>query len=391
VTSIQQSVIPYHFSRDSTLNERLNILHERILETHSIVDRISVAIYDAPDDLLRTFIQSTRDGNVMTLYEYPLADSSSLSALAQLGESRVVNDIPVEIASNSPHSLWLKNQGYRASFTLPIYNNGAFMGFVFFDSKQSFAFTPEIQRELNLYSSLINMSICSEFAAIRSIMASVKVARDFANLRDFETGKHLERMSRYAHIIARSIAPAHKLSDEFVEHIFLFAPLHDIGKIGIPDSVLLKNGQLDADERRVMESHVIKGCEIVTKVLGEATVNHLPDSRMMMNIVKYHHELLDGSGYPDGLQGDEIPIEVRIVTVADIFDALTSKRPYKKVWTIKEAFIELNNMVNAGMLAADCVAALAAHSDEAELICERYQDLSSEDWRQNFDELLAKR
>lgn len=377
MSSVQNTNIYGHVESDCSLNERLNNLHDRILSAIPVIDRIAVVIYDASDDNLKTFINSTRKGEAITSYDFKLSDSPSLYKLATRGEPRVINEIQEVIKSNSSHSNWLLQQGYRSSFTLPIYDNGEFIGFVFYDSMEQWAFSQEVQRDLSLYSSLINMSISSEFAAVRSIVASAKVARDFAHLRDFETGTHLERMARYSRVIAKSIAPVHHLNDEFVEHVLLFAPLHDIGKIGIPDSVLLKPGKLDVAERKIMESHVTKGFEIVKKILGDFALQHLPDSKIMINIVKCHHEFLDGSGYPHGLTGNQIPIEAKIVTVADIFDALTNKRPYKYVWSVNEAFDELSRMVVVGKLDAGCVAALKRNVEEVENINQRYQDLSA--------------
>lgn len=371
---VLQPFAPHLFESDSTLTQRLGILHDRILTAIPSVDRIAVAIYDAADDKLKTFINSTRKGAAIGSYDFKLSDSPSLYTLAASGEPRVIDEIQDAIKSNTPHSDWLLKQGYRSSFTLPIYDNGEFIGFIFFDSVEHAVFNQQVQRDLSLYASLINLSISNEFSAVRSIVASAKIARDFAHLRDFETGTHLERMARYSRIIAKTIAPLYSLSDEFVEHIFLFAPLHDIGKIGIPDNVLLKPGKLDASEHRVMQSHVAKGCEIVQKILGDFAIQHLADSKLMLNIVKYHHEFLDGTGYPHGLKGNGIPLEARIVTVADIFDALTSKRPYKPVWTTLNACEELHKMVVAGKLEASCVAAILENPEEIEAIQTRYQD-----------------
>jgi HD-GYP domain-containing protein (c-di-GMP phosphodiesterase class II) len=164
------------------------------------------------------------------------------------------------------------------------------------------------------------------------------------------------------------------LGDEFAERVFLFAPLHDIGKIGVPDSILQKPGALDAAERRVMETHVTKGCDVLDKVISHFGLHNQADAAIMRNIVACHHELLDGSGYPHRLAGDAIPIEARVVTVADIFDALTSTRPYKAPWSVRDALAELARMAQAGKLDAGCVAALTRHSAAASAIIAQHQD-----------------
>ncbi len=361
------------FSSGSTLNERMRQLHQRILETMPAVDRVACAIYDAREDLLKTFINSTR-GEALAAYQFPLSESRSLSELAHSGRTRVIDDIPATLQSDNTHSRWVLEQGYLSSFTVPLYDNGGFAGFVFFDARERSAFTPVVQRDLALYCNLINMVLSSEFAAVRSIVATVAVARDFTHLRDFETGAHLERMARVARVIAQAIAPRRGLSDEFIEHVYLFAPLHDIGKIGVPDHILLKQGRLTPQERVLMQSHVTKGGEMIDRIVGDFNLHQMPDSTVMKNIVLMHHEFLDGSGYPAGLRGEQIPVEARIATVADIFDALTSQRPYKKAWPIDEACVELERMAADGKLDGDCVAALRAHTAELGEILQRYRD-----------------
>ena len=123
-----------------------------------------------------------------------------------------------------------------------------------------------------------------------------------------------------------------------------------------------------------MEGHVQKGVDVLEKILGDFGVENLPDSTVMRNIVAGHHEFLDGSGYPKGLKGDAVAIESRIVTVADIFDALSSPRPYKKAWTIDESIGELDRLVAAGKLDGHCVAALRENATEVAVIAERHRD-----------------
>ncbi len=362
------------FQGDGSVNERLSALHDRILETMPHIARIACTLYDKSQDQLKTFVNSTRKGMALHAYQAKLSDSYSLQQLASSGKCRAIENISDIITHSSPHSDWLLQQNYKSSFTVPMYDNGQLLGFIFFDSMELAYFSHAIQRDLLLYCNLINMALSNELAAVRSVLASAQVARDFANLRDFETGAHLERMAKYAKLIATGVAEAYRLSDETIEHIYLFAPLHDIGKIGIPDQILLKPGPLDAEERNIMESHVLKGEQIMLKVIGDFSLEHLPDSKIMQNIVACHHEFMNGTGYPRQLQGEQIPIEARIVTVADIFDALTSQRPYKKPWPVADAIDELRKMVQLGKLDENCVNALAAQLDIAATIVENYPD-----------------
>lgn len=146
-----------------------------------------------------------------------------------------------------------------------------------------------------------------------------------AEYKDNETGMHVLRMSHYAEILAK----AYGMSDEAAENILHAAPMHDIGKIGIPDSIMLKPGKLTEEEFAMMKTHP----EIGADIIGDADSELL---RLAKSVSLTHHEKWDGSGYPQGLEGETIPLEGRIVAVADVFDALTSKRPYKDAWSVEE-------------------------------------------------------
>ncbi len=145
-----------------------------------------------------------------------------------------------------------------------------------------------------------------------------------AEYKDNETGMHVVRMSHYAHVIARMIG-MHE--PDLLLHAM---PMHDVGKIGIPDHILLKKGKLDADEWAIMLKHP----EIGAKIIGE---HEYPLLRMARVVSLTHHERWDGKGYPAGLAGEEIPLEGRIAAIADVFDALTTERPYKKAWDVEKA------------------------------------------------------
>jgi putative two-component system response regulator len=147
-----------------------------------------------------------------------------------------------------------------------------------------------------------------------------------AELRDVDTGLHIERMSAYTAVLARAVG----LSPERVSLLQTASPMHDIGKIGIRDTVLLKPGLLDPDERREMECHA----EIGHGILKDSDTELLQLGALL---ALTHHERFDGTGYPHGLAGEEIPLEGRIAAVADVFDALTSDRVYRDAFTVEEA------------------------------------------------------
>jgi putative two-component system response regulator len=147
-----------------------------------------------------------------------------------------------------------------------------------------------------------------------------------AEYRDNETGMHVVRMSQSCGIVARELG----LSEAECDLLLRASPMHDIGKIAIPDEVLLKPGILSSGEWETMKTHSEVGAEILSGY----------DSELMQvasEIARTHHERWDGQGYPAGLKGEEIPLYTRIVSVCDVFDALTSERPYKKAWSVKEA------------------------------------------------------
>ncbi|MEQ1532394.1 MAG: response regulator [Sideroxydans sp.] len=147
-----------------------------------------------------------------------------------------------------------------------------------------------------------------------------------AEYRDPETGAHILRMAHYSKHIARVLG----LSVEQQELLLESAPMHDIGKVGTPDMILLKPGKLTNDEFSVMKQHAVIGYEVLN-------TSSSPLLKVAAEIAHTHHEKFDGSGYPRGLVGEDIPLFGRIVAVADVFDALTSERPYKKAWSIEDA------------------------------------------------------
>ncbi len=175
----------------------------------------------------------------------------------------------------------------------------------------------------------------------RQFLASLNA---LAKARDNETGNHIIRTQFYVKIIAARLRSSglytEILTDKFIDYLFKASPLHDIGKVGIPDSILLKNGSLTDEEWSVMKTHTLIGENILDSVDAE----HGGEADLVGIAIKIaggHHEKWDGSGYPRGLVGQDIPLEARIMSLADMYDALVSERVYKKAWTVEQATQEI--------------------------------------------------
>jgi putative two-component system response regulator len=178
-----------------------------------------------------------------------------------------------------------------------------------------------VHARVRTHLSLVRMEALRE-----SRLAIVQCLGLAAEYKDNETGMHVLRMSHFAHVLGRAAGMSEAEADDLLHA----APMHDVGKIGIPDRILQKPGPLDAEEWTIMQSHAAIGAAII----GEHGSGMLALAR---NIAMTHHEKWDGSGYPNGLAGEAIPLEGRIVAIADVFDALTSVRPYKQAWTEEAA------------------------------------------------------
>jgi putative two-component system response regulator len=183
-----------------------------------------------------------------------------------------------------------------------------------------------------------------------------------AEYKDNETGMHVMRMSHYSRIIAKGYG----FSEIEAENLFNAAPMHDIGKIGIPDSIMLKPGKLTKEEFAVMQQHP----EIGAEILGESDSDLIELAKV---VSLTHHEKWDGSGYPKGLKGQNIPIEGRIVALADVFDALTSVRPYKDAWPLDKTLAFIDEQTGKHF-DPEVVTVFNSKLDELLVVKERWKD-----------------
>ncbi len=203
-----------------------------------------------------------------------------------------------------------------------------------------------MQRELENYNKQLQKTINAQIRRMNEeqrlvMLAMAKLAED----RDSLDNTHVENVGKNARLIALSLQFSPKftklISNEFVETIELAAPLHDIGKMRIPDSVLLKPGKLTEEEMAVMRTHSRIGAETLRSIYSLSEKN--PAIEMAIDIAEYHHERWDGKGYPDGLKGTEIPLSARISAIADVYDVLISERCYKPAYTHEKAIEIINS------------------------------------------------
>ena len=360
-------------NRHIPLREKLICAHTSLKEVFPFIVRIAIALYDPETKILKTFLHSNDDESPLEHYQTLLDDAPMLKEVLKQGKPRVVNNMLTFENGEHEHTQRIGRSGYAASYTLPIFNDGIFLGFIFFNSREGDVFTEKVLREIDLYGHLVSLMVINELTSIHTLSAAVRTTGSITHMRDPETGCHLDRMSRYSRIIAMALADKYELDDVYIEHVFMFAPLHDIGKIGTPDDILMKPAELNPDETVIMKQHARKGREMIDEPVDNFGLESFEYIDMLRNIAEFHHESVNGSGYPDGRVDSEIPLEARIVAVADVFDALTSKRPYKEAWSNQKAIDMLKSLAGE-KLDHDCVEALLNNMNEVERIQQQFKE-----------------
>jgi HD-GYP domain-containing protein (c-di-GMP phosphodiesterase class II) len=340
----------------TSLNARMAWLHERIRQHHPQVHRIAIALYDARHGLIKTYVSSGDADDALTHCQQPLDTVPSLAALALAHDTRVIHDFTQLAPPLGKRTAWLLSRGYRSSYTVPLHLSGELLGFLFFDSRKPGAFDARLPDDLQIHVQLCRLSL-------QNIIRLSRAFADMAPGAGADGDRHGDRVAGYARIIARAVAPHFACSDEFIEHVYLFAPMHDLGHCGAPRAVSHEPGLIDDFERHRIREQVAHGLQLIDDVMEGAGGALASCARVLRNIVGDHHEFLDGSGCPRGLRGAEVPLEARIVAVADIFDALSSGGAGTPRERNEDALARLRRLCDAGKLDPLCVAGLAADPD----------------------------
>ena len=229
----------------------------------------------------------------------------------------------------------------------------------------------ELMKEIENNSRNLEKQVKERTEEIRKTQrATIFALSSIADARDSETGNHLERMRNYSVLMMQlyKYEEDHaEITGQFLKDIYDSSVLHDVGKVGIPDSILLKKGSITVEEFEIMKTHTVIGYDALKKDLGSDSLLN-----MAMDIVLYHHERWDGKGYPAGLKGEDIPLSARAVSIADVYDALTSERPYKRAFGHEETIEIMKG--EAGKFDPNLFALFLKNSNEFDKIRKKYSD-----------------
>jgi HD-GYP domain-containing protein (c-di-GMP phosphodiesterase class II) len=340
------------------LQEFLVGVHGRLRRLDPAIGRISFVIHDPATDQLRTYLSHDPEVPERRFDERTLASLPTLISPKAQREARVIDDLATELDPTQEHNRWLLAQGWRSCLTVPLLRRDVLLGFLFLDASRPAAFDGPALEILQPHLDLLLLRIGDDLGSMADLHAILELIVEIAALRDPQTGHHLRRVSHYCRLVAQELAEELPLPPDFAELLFRFGALHDVGKMGIPDRILLKPREHDPAERAVMRSHVAIGIALIERLIETLHLGDEPATQLLRQVVAHHHEYLDGSGYPAGLRGEAVSLAGRIVAVADIYDSLTQARPYKAAFSEHHAEQILRSMVGAGKLDGRCVEAL---------------------------------
>ncbi|MBB1466320.1 HD domain-containing protein [Vibrio sp. SG41-7] len=300
------------------MNNIINALYFEIVKIskkHPNISRLSVAL--VRDGYLHNFFVWDNTKNTPT--NFP---KKKIGKDSNLGDIIISNDITV-------------SGNHKSKMRLPFYISGNLLGVIYLNSKTEFFFQEnfkEINNEVENLKKTLKENLL-KYLSFKEKSYGILIE---SQKKDIETYKHLIRVKSYCYLLASEYEK--RYSSEKINPFLIseYSTYHDIGKINIPDDILLFTGKYSSEQRAIMNQHCQFGVQIIKNIIRDNNLNSI-DTQVMTNIILHHHERWDGHGYPKKLRGSEIPIEARIVTICDVFDALISKRPYKEPWPKDDA------------------------------------------------------
>lgn len=278
----------------------------------------------------------------------PLKETS-LSCIVETGKERIINDLEEHVKGKplKEYNKLLLEEGIRSSITFPLKNNGEVIGIIFFSCNTKNIYKNEHVRFLKTLANSIVLSLEKDILMEDMVISSTLALAKLTEERDNDTGEHLQRMKIYSKMLAGFLSQEEKYKEiidiNYINDIERFSPLHDVGKVAIRDEILLKPGKLTEEEFKIMKTHTTYGAKVLKLADDNLKKRGRSIFKLAIEIAEGHHEKWDGSGYPYGKHGEDIPLSARIVAMADVFDALTSTRPYKKPFSFEESVKMITN------------------------------------------------
>lgn len=366
------------FSLSGTLNE---IFHNEDFRKYLKFDRIGFATVEEEHFVADISISESNFLRLKRGFKVKKSESKSLMKIMNSKKVRIINDLEsyYERHPNSDSTRLILEEGYHSSLTAPLVkSDGKIVGILFFSSKEKNIYREEdiykVSSILDLISTIFEKNMLIEDLVTNSVLTFVKLVEG----KDPETSNHVERMAFYSKIISKYLSLNPKYKDTidyyFIDNILKFAPLHDIGKVGIPDNILLKPGRLTEEEFDIMKNHPKIGAKILAHFHYNLHKYGIDVFKMAVQLTVGHHEKWDGSGYPSGIRGLKIPLPARITAVADVFDAISSKRVYKEAFSFEKS-IEIIKEMKGSHFDPDVVEAFIDGLPEIKNIYEKLKEV----------------
>ncbi|WP_297478230.1 HD domain-containing phosphohydrolase [uncultured Photobacterium sp.] len=359
-----------------TLNERLNLFTASVKNLYPEIIGIAVTRIDEHDNLYSVY-RSPDYGDNFPTFISSISRSPRLNKMRSSLEPSIIDNMLSHQSSVKKIHLRLLQSNCISSMACPIYTNDTFIGVLFINAKVKDFFSEKVNY-FTTFSILISLLITDNFNNKKAFHSIVKTVLLLSHHKDPETQNHLKRVAEYSRLIGLYLARRGKCNGDFVESVYHFSDMHDIGKSLIPEDILYSTEIYTDEERAVMNQHPELGCQLLSNILTTFKYDNNQELTIILNIIRHHHERYDGNGYPDKLKATDIPLEARIVTVADVIDALLSHRPYKQPWSIED--VELYLINGSGTLFDPlCIDAILHSLDKVTLIQSRYPDVIEED------------
>ncbi|MCM8783847.1 MAG: HD domain-containing protein [Candidatus Omnitrophica bacterium] len=326
----------------TTFNHILEFIYQNFKE-YIPFERVGLALLDEEGECINNRKIISEKPLLYRGYEIPYSETE-LDEVIHTGIPRVINNLEVYSEKN-PCYVWpnrMLGNEISATVLLPLRVREKGVGVIFFCHPQTNVYNQMHLDFLRFVSTHISTVFEKSFLMRELALTTVMGLANLAEKRDMETGQHIKRIKYYSRALAVELATnsayRDEIDEEFIQDVYDFSPLHDIGKVGVSDAILRKPARLSPEEFEEMKKHPIIGKEILEAIEENLSKKGFSFFKMGIELVYSHQEKFDGSGYPRGLKGKDIPLVARLVSVCDVFDACSLERIYKEAYSLEECY-----------------------------------------------------